>query len=42
MFLFQGEKLLNNLGGMFSMPWKPKKGKAITGPKTTKGFYNIP
>ena len=34
--LSKGEKLLNNLGGMFSMPWKPKKGKQITGPKTTK------
>ncbi|KAH6809897.1 soluble N-ethylmaleimide-sensitive factor adaptor protein 30 [Perilla frutescens var. frutescens] len=34
--LSKGEKLLNNLGGMFSMPWKPKKGKAITGPKTSK------
>uniref|UniRef100_A0A7N0TSQ0 t-SNARE coiled-coil homology domain-containing protein n=1 Tax=Kalanchoe fedtschenkoi TaxID=63787 RepID=A0A7N0TSQ0_KALFE len=32
--LHKGEKLLNNLGGMFSMPWKPKKGKEITGPVT--------
>uniref|UniRef100_A0A7N0UE14 t-SNARE coiled-coil homology domain-containing protein n=1 Tax=Kalanchoe fedtschenkoi TaxID=63787 RepID=A0A7N0UE14_KALFE len=32
--LGKGEKLLNNLGGMFSMPWKPKKGKEITGPLT--------
>ncbi|PIN11458.1 SNAP-25 (synaptosome-associated protein) component of SNARE complex [Handroanthus impetiginosus] len=31
-----GEKLLNNLGGMFSMPWKPKKTKNITGPKVSK------
>ncbi|KAK6133880.1 hypothetical protein DH2020_032370 [Rehmannia glutinosa] len=37
--LSKGEKLLNNLGGMFSMPWKPKKTKNITGPKTSKGFY---
>lgn len=36
---FQGEKLLNNLGGMFSMPWKPKKTKEITGPVTSKGFF---
>ncbi|KAL7132732.1 hypothetical protein ABFS83_12G093600 [Erythranthe nasuta] len=34
--LSKGEKLLNNLGGMFSMPWKPKKTKNITGPKTSK------
>ncbi|CAA0828739.1 Putative SNAP25 homologous protein SNAP30 [Striga hermonthica] len=34
--LSKGEKLLNNLGGMFSMPWKPKKTKTITGPKTYK------
>ncbi|CAK8536613.1 unnamed protein product [Lathyrus sativus] len=33
--LSKGEKLLNNLGGMFSMPWKPKKGKTITGPVIT-------
>ncbi|CAD5312646.1 unnamed protein product [Arabidopsis thaliana] len=30
-----GEKLLNNLGGMFSKPWKPKKTKNITGPMIT-------
>ncbi|KAL0358146.1 UNVERIFIED_CONTAM: putative SNAP25 homologous protein SNAP30 [Sesamum calycinum] len=34
--LSKGEKLLNNLGGMFSMPWKPKKTKTITGPQTSK------
>ncbi|KAL8518556.1 hypothetical protein ACS0TY_009787 [Phlomoides rotata] len=34
--LTKGEKLLNNLGGMFSMPWKPKKTKHINGPKTSK------
>ncbi|KAL3654289.1 putative SNAP25 protein snap30 [Castilleja foliolosa] len=34
--LSKGEKLLNNLGGMFSMPWKPKKTRNITGPRTTK------
>lgn len=33
----QGEKLLNSLGGMFSKPWKPKKGKEITGPMITPG-----
>ncbi|PNY12543.1 SNAP25-like protein [Trifolium pratense] len=33
--LSKGEKLLNNLGGMFSKPWKPKKGKTITGPIVT-------
>jgi len=36
----QGEKLLNNLGGMFSKPWKPKKTKAIQGPVTTPGFFS--
>ena len=30
--LSKGEKLLNNLGGMFSKPWKPKKTKEIKGP----------
>ncbi|KAL6537840.1 SNAP25 protein snap30 [Orobanche minor] len=34
--LSKGEKLLNNLGGMFSIPWKPKKTRNITGPKTSK------
>jgi len=29
---------LNNLGGMFSKPWKPKKTKNITGPMITPGF----
>ncbi|XP_010523484.1 PREDICTED: putative SNAP25 homologous protein SNAP30 [Tarenaya hassleriana] len=33
--LSRGEKLLNNLGGMFSMPWKPKKTKHIAGPMIT-------
>merc|ERR1711974_32445 len=28
--LSKGEKILGNLGGMFSMTWKPKKGKEIT------------
>ncbi|XP_015965645.1 putative SNAP25 homologous protein SNAP30 [Arachis duranensis] len=31
--LSRGEKLLNNLGGMFSKPWRPKKTREITGPK---------
>ncbi|EEF50778.1 synaptosomal associated protein, putative [Ricinus communis] len=30
--LSKGEKLLNNLGGIFSKPWKPKKTRQITGP----------
>lgn len=34
--LSKGEKVLGNLGGMFSMPWKPKKSKAISGPKVPK------
>ncbi|KAL1220036.1 putative SNAP25 homologous protein SNAP30 [Cardamine amara subsp. amara] len=33
--LSKGEKLLNNLGGMFSKPWKPKKTKEISGPMIT-------
>ncbi|VVA91246.1 unnamed protein product [Arabis nemorensis] len=33
--LSRGEKLLNNLGGMFSKPWKPKKTKEIAGPMIT-------
>ncbi|CAN8312178.1 unnamed protein product [Cochlearia groenlandica] len=33
--LSRGEKLLNNLGGMFSKPWKPKKTKDIAGPMIT-------
>ncbi|KAE8683036.1 putative SNAP25-like proteinous protein SNAP30 [Hibiscus syriacus] len=33
--LSKGEKLLNNLGGVFSMPWKPKKTHDITGPVIT-------
>ncbi|KAE8719414.1 putative SNAP25-like proteinous protein SNAP30 [Hibiscus syriacus] len=33
--LSKGEKLLNNLGGVFSMPWKPKKTRDITGPVIT-------
>ncbi|KAK2973464.1 hypothetical protein RJ640_007965 [Escallonia rubra] len=34
--LSRGEKLLGNLGGMFSKTWKPKKAKEITGPLVTK------
>lgn len=33
--LGKGEKLLNNLGGIFSKPWKPKKTRDITGPLIT-------
>ncbi|KAL8218727.1 hypothetical protein R6Q57_022100 [Mikania cordata] len=32
--LSKGEKILGNLGGMFSTTWKPKKGKKIKGPET--------
>ncbi|KAL8241779.1 hypothetical protein R6Q59_012081 [Mikania micrantha] len=31
--LSKGEKILGNLGGMFSMTWKPTKGKEIKGPE---------
>lgn len=34
---FQGEKLLGNLGGIFSKTWKPKKNRDITGPLTVTG-----
>lgn len=34
---WQGEKLLSKLGGMFSLGYKPKKGKAVTGPKDYGG-----
>lgn len=34
--LSKGEKLLNNLGGMFSKPWKPKKTREISGPMITQ------
>ncbi|KAJ6720842.1 SYNAPTOSOMAL ASSOCIATED PROTEIN [Salix viminalis] len=33
--LSMGEKLLNNLGGIFSRPWKPKTTRDITGPLIT-------
>ncbi|KAL9389172.1 hypothetical protein Peur_017777 [Populus x canadensis] len=33
--LSKGEKLLNNLGGIFSKPWKPKKTRDITEPLIT-------
>ncbi|KAK9276873.1 hypothetical protein L1049_006410 [Liquidambar formosana] len=33
--LSRGEKLLGNLGGMFSKPWKPKKIRDIAGPSIT-------
>ncbi|OVA00762.1 Target SNARE coiled-coil domain [Macleaya cordata] len=33
--LSRGEKLLGSLGGMFSKTWKPKKTRAITGPRIT-------
>ncbi|KAL9996662.1 putative target SNARE coiled-coil domain-containing protein [Helianthus debilis subsp. tardiflorus] len=32
--LSKGEKMLGNLGGMFSKPWKPTKGKKIRGPES--------
>uniref|UniRef100_A0A7N1A4C5 t-SNARE coiled-coil homology domain-containing protein n=1 Tax=Kalanchoe fedtschenkoi TaxID=63787 RepID=A0A7N1A4C5_KALFE len=34
--LSRGEKLLGNLGGMFSRTWKPKKNRDITGPLMTR------
>ncbi|CAA0826600.1 SNAP25 homologous protein SNAP33 [Striga hermonthica] len=34
--LSRGEKLLGNLGGMFSKTWKPKKNRPITGPFITR------
>ena len=34
---FQGEKLLGDLGGLFSKKWKPKKNGAIRGPMLTRG-----
>ena len=36
-WLFQGEKLLGNLGGIFSKTWKPKKTRQIQGPVITGG-----
>ncbi|KAK6128153.1 hypothetical protein DH2020_038106 [Rehmannia glutinosa] len=35
--LSRGEKLLGNLGGIFSKTWKPKKNHPITGPVITRG-----
>ncbi|XP_076953455.1 putative SNAP25 homologous protein SNAP30 [Bidens hawaiensis] len=35
--LSRGEKILGSLGGMFSMTWKPTKGKEITGPEARDG-----
>ncbi|XP_030474139.1 SNAP25 homologous protein SNAP33-like [Syzygium oleosum] len=34
--LSRGEKLLGNLGGMFSKTWKPKKTRPISGPVITR------
>ncbi|GAB4860827.1 SNAP25 ous protein snap33 [Ancistrocladus abbreviatus] len=34
--LSRGEKLLGNLGGIFSKTWKPKKTRPITGPVITR------
>ena len=36
---FQSEKLLGDLGGLFSKKWKPKKNGAIRGPMLTRGNY---
>ncbi|GMH27582.1 hypothetical protein Nepgr_029425 [Nepenthes gracilis] len=36
--LSKGEKLLNNLGGIFSKTWKPKKTRNITGPIVTPDY----
>jgi hypothetical protein len=35
----QGEKLLGDLGGLFSKKWKPKKNGAIRGPMLTRGNF---
>ncbi|KAG6476030.1 hypothetical protein ZIOFF_065265 [Zingiber officinale] len=35
--LSRGEKLLGNLGGLFSKTWKPKKTREIRGPLLTRG-----
>lgn len=32
--LAKGEKALGSLGGIFSKPWRPKRGKDITGPSS--------
>lgn len=37
--IFQSEKLLGDLGGLFSKKWKPKKNGAIRGPMLTRGNY---
>ncbi|KAL3644360.1 SNAP25 protein snap33 [Castilleja foliolosa] len=34
--LSRGEKILGNLGGIFSKTWKPKKNRHITGPVITR------
>ncbi|CAI9775211.1 unnamed protein product [Fraxinus pennsylvanica] len=39
--LSRGEKLLNNLGNMFSMPWKSKKTRDIAGPLTSRDENDI-
>ncbi|KAK9116553.1 hypothetical protein Sjap_015500 [Stephania japonica] len=36
--LSRGEKLLGNLGGIFSKTWKPKKTREITGPFASKDY----
>ncbi|CAA3026532.1 SNAP25 homologous SNAP30 [Olea europaea subsp. europaea] len=36
--LSRGEKLLNDLGSMFSLPWKPKKTSDIKGPLTSRAL----
>ena len=38
--LSRGEKLLGSLGGIFSRTWKPKKGRAITGPVIMRGNWD--
>ncbi|KAL4384383.1 hypothetical protein GQ457_15G006120 [Hibiscus cannabinus] len=37
--LSRGEKLLGNLGGMFSRTWKPKKTRPIVGPVITRDDF---
>lgn len=38
-YLFQGERILGSLGGLFSRTWKPKKGREIKGPVLSRGKF---
>jgi len=37
---FQSEKLLGDLGGLFSKKWKPKKNGTIKGPMISRGNFH--